>query len=388
MIELIQKLQTLRKFSLSPAGLIDRAEIVKNLIVELTAVLDSGLHHQMAEEQKVSEGLIEDWEIKGSIEIAKKHLQAFQDRPHPEVFPSGLLVLMTQQTFPLRMTLERWVPAFLAGNVCLIQWPENQTLGRLNLESLLLKAGTPADSFQIVEQELKALAPFLFEHPSIMGVSIVGGLNLPEVLPLPRWERRKFQMWLGGFTTNLILDEPGLNQAANQLKLDLESGLFRTPYFPQRWLTLDSLEKQTEIKLNELLPQPREGTEPFLQQAQSEEGKISKGWVKHLPLCSVIHQSEVRLPTVTLNSVKYPFDMQKWVNHSAIGFAVQIWGDETKALKLVEKLEVGKVLMNQGHKFYDTALLGAKGCVYGTADLRFDGLFFSEPRHVKTSTSF
>lgn len=388
MIELIQKIQSLRKFSLNPAGSFDRSEIIKNLIGELTTFLDSGLHHQMAGEQKLSEGLIEDWEIKGSIQIAKNHLEAYQNRIQSEVFPTGLLALMTQQAFPLRMTLERWIPAFLAGNVCLIQWPSNQPLGRLNLESLLLKAGTPAESFQIVEQNLTDLAPFLFEHPSIMGVSIVSGLNLPEVLPLPRWERRKFQMWLGGFTTNLILDEAGLNQAVSQLKLDLKSGLYRTPYFPQRWLTLDSLEKQTESKLNAVLPAPEEGTQAFLNQAQSEEGKISHGWIKHLPLCSVIHQSEVRLPTVTLNSVKYPFDMQKWVNHSAIGFAVQIWGDETKVSKLIEKLEVGKVLINCGHRFYDTALLGAKGCIYGTPDLRFDGLFFSEPRHVKSSTLF
>lgn len=360
MINIIEALQKLRKYSLNlqPPSLEERSACLEKL---RAALLKTNLS---------------DWE---------KTFPETSSKASHEAYPVGVVALISPRIFPIRTTLERWVPSFLAGNATLIKMSSKVPQAKALLEKLFQDCAVPLDSTVIIDEPREAMGDMLTTHPGIRALSFVGSQKTGEEILAKVLGSKKLQMWLGGFTTNLVTDLQGLESALASLKYQLENDLWKTPLYPQRWIVLDSIEKESEAGLNEIFRSRAIGAEvkSFFSQAESEEAKIREGWLHHLPLCSLIQQSEVRLPTVTLNSVKYPFDMQKWVNHSATGYAVQLWGDPHKNQKLASKFEVGVVTLNQSMNHKDSILFGVKQSVYGTTDLNPDGLFFSEQRSVR-----
>lgn len=360
MIHIIEALQRLRKYSLNlqPPSFQDRLQHVQSLKEALSALPVSS------------------WE---------RSLPPHSLNHSSEAFPVGVVVLISPQVFPLRATLERWIPSYLAGNATLVKVSSKTPKAAQDLQQLFKQAGIPEDSTIVIQDSREILGDLLLSHPGIRALSFVGSHKVGEEM-VPRISvGKKYQMWLGGYTTNLITDSDGLRLALIDLRHQLDEGLWNTPLYPQRWIVIDAIEKETEVALEEIFGSRSVSadTQTFFDQAVSEEGKQRKGWIHHLPLCSLVHQSEVRLPTVTLNSVKYPFDMQKWVNHSSTGYAVQLWGDLGKNQKLVGKFEVGAVTLNTSVNHKDSILIGAKQSILGVTDLKSDGLFFSEHRSVR-----
>ncbi len=384
MIQLVQGIQKLRKFTLNlqPPSLQERQEIVEKLLV-LMSEANTEIPMRLSQETGLTKQATQQWEIDGLVELARK-----TSLPSAENYPVGVVALISPKIFPIRTTLERWIPSFLAGNATLIKMSSKTPVAAEILGNWMRQAGVPEESYQILNSGRAELGDFLTSHPAIRAFSFVGSQGIGESLVAKGLWGRRTQMWLGGFTTNLILDSEGLSAAIDSLTQQLKENIWQTPLFPQRWIVLDSIEVEAAAALDKALPtivQPE--ISEFFIHAESEEGKPRQGWLHHLPLCSVIQQSEVRLPTVSLNAVRYPFDMQKWVNHANTAYAVQIWGTADKAAKITSKFEVGRITINQPLNFRDSILFGAKQSIFGTVDLNPGGLFFSECRSVKTSTN-
>lgn len=378
MIKLVEALQKLRKYNLrpQPLTLAERESLVGKLLAQISATSNETLD-QLSLESGLDSKALRKWELEGVVDLGLK-----LSRGTLENYPTGLVAIVSPKVFPLRTTLERFLPSFLAGNATLIKMSSQSKVAAQVLQDWLEKAGFPEDSFSLLTLPRQELGDFLITHPAIRGLSFVGSQSAGEKLASQGFWGKKVQMWLGGFTTNLVLDSQGLEKAKSEMLIQLQEGLWQTPLYPQRWIVLEAIEKEAETSFEETF---RDQKPPFdfLEFAAREEGKVRGAWIHHLPLCSVIQQSEVRWPTATLNSVRYPFDFQKWVNHANSAFAVQIWGEVEKAEKLISKLEVGRMTINHSLNPKDSLLFGAKQSIFGTVDLNPGGLFFSESRSVR-----
>lgn len=382
MIELVQALQKLRKFTLNlqPPTLAERESIVGQLLALIMAIKPEELQ-KLATEGGLGIESTRRWEIEGAIDLGLKLPKLSSE----ETYPVGVVVLLSPQIFPLRTTLERWMPSFLAGNATLIKMSSKTLFAAELLKRWFEQAGVPADSFHIVTNSREDLGDFLTSHPAIRAFSFAGSYAVGEQIAAKGLWGRRPQFWMGGFTTNLILDSAGLASAARDLEVQLKEQLWKTPMYPQRWIVLDPIEDEAAATLDKIFAGRDliEDQKQLLKTAEDEEGKIRSNWIHHLPLCSTLHQTELRVPTLSLNSVRYPFDMQKWVHHANTAYAIQVWGEAEKAKKLIPKLEAGRITLNASLNHKDSIFFGAKQSIFGINDLNPGGLFFSEHRSVK-----
>jgi len=120
-----------------------------------------------------------------------------------------------------------------------------------------------------------------------------------------------------------------------------------------------------------------------LAQAVQRFQDVNANLSTHLTQCSEDHQAEALGTTVLLLSIKYPFDIAKWVNNASTGFAVRINGSPERIEKLVGKLDVGLILGNQDFDPRQPLLFGCKESVVGAVDLNPWGAFLSQRRSVR-----
>ncbi len=272
------------------------------------------------------------------------------------------------------------------------------------IKKILRELGIPDGLITFVESKNFSDFLFLSQHPGVGGLigfceDDQGQEILQAVAAVQMTNPKKLQLHKGAKNFLCVFDESFQSQS-ELLKKALFSGLGQTPWTAHRIMTTEKLEKQLQEKLISLFPKTwfpvfnsnLEVVEKVLRQIQSEEGKILTGGevkiedhqlmmkatlVKDLPQCSELHTLDLKLPIYFLNSVKYPFDIAKWVNLSPFGLlAVLISGPE-KVQAFQHRFDVGLVLVNQWIEDLNFYPVGVKNSFAGTRDSQINGDFWA-----------
>lgn len=367
---LIAAIQQLRHYLVQavPPDLEKREAWLKNLL-DLLASKDKGLAAQLTREFE-----------EGRKQSSKKFA------------PRGLSVIISPRLSPLRLTLERLFHAIWAGNAVLVKLSSKTPQVVDELSDLLAAAGIPDNAVAMGTPTRSEISPFLVSHPAVRAISFVGQLaNASEIVKAINPLRCQFQAWTGGSTAWAALDEGSLNPLFESLAEICETTEVESPFFPRKIFVLDSFLPAAREKILSQWARftVKTGANPqVLQQMRGEGAKViaegSLTLVENLPNCSELQQQELPFPILQLISVKYPHEIGKWTNNASQGYLIQLWGEESKAVKLSEKFEAGRVTVNTLMSPEDSFLFGVKESAVGLADRQAFGLFWSEVRELSS----
>lgn len=423
--ELIDRLQIINR-------IIQQIELIKNEIAQSEAI-EQGLSIDFQLRKNILPFIEYTQQI---VDEAKSHLQSEDsmelDRSQ---LPTGLILIMTTWQLQFRMIGERLLPALIAGNVILVK-VSSQSLGSgIFWQKILTAAGIPEYVVQFLYFQSEDSLKLITAHPGIKAISFVGQNSTAKkiasaALPL----MKKLQFSLGAKTSALILSVDRIDQWISDLAESIMMGSGQLAWNVHRIYVLDQhrdlvLEKLKGI-WNQYSPLCHEsqnlGYSPlinqnssaqyqsYLQTIRQESGKLviqsvesfdpantmnreviefaqlressnnhsrfcSPVIVLDLPNCSELQQEELHLPIVLMTSVKYPYEMVKWINNNHYGHHCIIYGDHEKIIKFGQQCEVGHVMGNSW-LHYLKPISGQKASAYGLQDFRWNGDFYSKAK--------
>ncbi|PWU21341.1 MAG: hypothetical protein C5B49_02795 [Bdellovibrio sp.] len=385
---LIESIQELRKYQLRPEqpSLESRLKCLENLC-EVLAQPQEGWIKAVAQETDVPETCVRNAEFAGFAAGLSRELSLF--RTGRDLVPTGLISILSPRVFPLRTTLERLVPAYLAGDPCIVKFSSRTSSAKQIFMDVLAEAKLDVEGMAVTSAPSEQLLPVLTAHPSIRGVSFVGSLKTAGEIQDLLQHFCRFQAWTGGITSWLCLSADDLERVAQELRLLAVKWGYNHPYFPKKIFVLESFAEKARSVLQELwplLPGSQVSVSGLVAKMTSEGAKVryegSPALVEDLPHCSEFHQLEIAEPVVQLVAVKYIHEMVKWINTGSYGLLAQIWGPAEKAVKLAPKIECGLVTINEALQADQSLLFGMKESALGINDLTPEGCFFSQKRTV------
>lgn len=322
----------------------------------------------LAAESGLSEALVRDWDFAG----AAAYLRAFvagagagaAADPGVTYAPRGVISLLQPRFHGPRLFVERFAPAYLAGDPVLVKMSSKTPTAGALAERWLRAAGIAEEHAVVVAGASAGYAGLLVQHPAVSAVSAVG--RRETLLRLYRECAelgRAFQGFAGGRATMFVMELQDADGWEKLLGRALRDGGGQRPYDNLRVFVLEKDEKAQLASLEAALPR-FEGT-----------GARISG---HLTQCSEDHQAEALGPVILFSSIKYPFDLAKWVNNAATGFAVQLFGPVERLEKIAPKLEAGAILANADFDPAGPLLFGVKESVLGDTRLEATGGFFAQ----------
>jgi acyl-CoA reductase-like NAD-dependent aldehyde dehydrogenase len=319
----------------------------------------------LALESGLSAPLVQAWDFSGGRAFLESFCSSVFHLQIPVgVAPRGVIAILSPRFHGLRLFLERFAPAYLAGNPVVVKMSSKTPTASVLVEAWLRAAGITETDAVVVGGGSTDYASLLVKHPAISAVSAVGRREvLLSVYQECAALGRSFQGFAGGRSTMLVLEMQTADGWRELLGSSLLDGRGQRPYDNLRVFVLEKDEKQQLENLTAAM-------------SDFPNARVSG----HLTQCSEDHQAEALGPVVLFSSVKYPFDIAKWVNNAASGFAVQLFGPVERLEKIAPKLEVGLILANQNFDPAQALLFGVKESVMGNTNLSPWGDFYSQVR--------
>jgi acyl-CoA reductase-like NAD-dependent aldehyde dehydrogenase len=327
------------------------------------------------------------------VEAAARAFSSVSQSPRTAGFPTGLIGVTVRSSFFLRLAAERLARAWVNGNCVLLKVSADQIRLAKRLGELAVQAGFPEGVFQILPESAET-DPLFFQHPGIRAISCFDpSFRAEQMGSLESLLEKKWQVHRGGKSTALVLADADLEEAADGILRAVREGWGTSSWNVSRVFVIESVEKDflavLQKKAVQLQAEPpireRKRSQEWIQALQKEQAR-ALDWLSPITFlqnvsnCTEAHQTELGAPVVFLMSVKYPHEMQKWVNNLPNSMGVQIWASDEKIEKLAVKLETARV-WRRGWIDSDTSLMyGVKSSVFGDDGNRISGDFFSEGR--------
>lgn len=396
----------------------ERIKWVKAIYLNLEK-MSAEISLQQAKQQGLSLHFVQQQEIEFSLDLIKRYLKEVEDFAVHEglsPIPTGLIGIILPWHLSFRACAEFLIPSILAGNACVILFSEKVPSAIYFWSLLLQSAELPAGWVNLLIGDVEELGPILSAHPGVNALVYSGSYVYAEkILKHTTGQFKKIQMYCGGKNSLLIL--PGANLRENIFAV-MEACMIGQGQLPFNTHRIFLLEKELSDSIevfqdyfSSLKPATRcEDYSPWLPvidkqhfqmftdwsvQMQNEQAKtidlkietpieqsgyfVKPLFLKDLPNCSDFQQNETYGPVFIVNTVKYVHEMVKWSNLGFLGHSAVIWGEPENAIKLAEKLQVGKVWINN---WMEPAcnITGLKSSFFGNPDRRIFGTFYSSPR--------
>lgn len=318
--------------------------------------------------------------------------------------PTGIIVISAMATFCLKETLERVLPALIAGNVCLVRIPEQSAMTAKLLAEIFAAVGLPVGAVQVLIGS-DSLFEMMALHPSIAGVSFIGDSQESAPLLAKLSENYKKVQFQGSSKNSVIvLADFDFKNRMPEILEPLLMGMGRSYWNGARIFIVESIRdafvESLKVYLNQLTPaknchstncywplfQAEQALlERYTSEISSEHGKTIKSeessqhpvFTIDLTNCSTKQQDSLRVPLFIISTVKYQHEIAKWVNTSYLAHSAVVFGPVEKSEKISSQLEVGLVQTNQWQIITTDCILGLKNSSFGITDLKPEGSFFS-----------
>lgn len=130
----------------------------------------------------------------------------------------GVCVLITPWNYPILQLCWKLAPALATGNVVIIKPSEVTPLSTIYLVRLLLDAGFPAQSVQLLTAAGASIGPTLTTHPEVDLVSFTGGLATGRrIIQATAETVKRCTVELGGKNPNVVFADCDLEWAIDNV---------------------------------------------------------------------------------------------------------------------------------------------------------------------------
>ncbi|KAJ1036327.1 hypothetical protein NDA13_000207 [Ustilago tritici] len=128
--------------------------------------------------------------------------------------PVGVCVLIAPWNYPLLQICWKLAPALATGNAVIIKPSEVTPLSTIHLVKLLIEAGAPKRSVQLLTAAGASVGPRLTEHPDVDLVSFTGGLDTGRrIISSCAGTVKRCTVELGGKNPNIVFADCDLEWA-------------------------------------------------------------------------------------------------------------------------------------------------------------------------------
>lgn len=132
--------------------------------------------------------------------------------------PVGVCVLITPWNYPILQLCWKLAPALATGNVVIVKPSEVTPLSTIYLVKLLIEAGFPPQSVQLLTASGASVGPTLTEHPDVDLVSFTGGLATGRRIIRSCAETiKRCTVELGGKNPNVVFADCDLDWAIDNV---------------------------------------------------------------------------------------------------------------------------------------------------------------------------
>lgn len=383
-LEFIQSLQKTKPAQLawSQASLEERHAA---LLIAQNALKEHGAEISTTEaaDQSLSQEFVQTVTLQRAHQVFK---DVFKQTENPAQ-GTGIISVILPHGLSLRFAIEMIVPALAAGNAVMVKTSSRSQKTGEHLKTIF--KNFPEGLVTVLNGSRETVGELFTSHPSIKAVAFSGQtISAEKIAKSAITTMKKMKLYINGSNSALILDGADLDKVAEQLCESCFAGAGSLRESVSKILVLES-------KTQEFMDAFQKAAEKYphssgdrlaslIQQVPADQGKIAWGSkdsaaiVKDLSHCSVMQQDALNAPIAIVSSVKYQHEMLKWANTGYLGVCAQVFGPEDKALKVAEKLEVGKVYINSWLRDDPSLGWGQKSSVYGIEDSSVFGGFFSE----------
>jgi aldehyde dehydrogenase (NAD+)/phenylacetaldehyde dehydrogenase len=128
--------------------------------------------------------------------------------------PLGVVGAIIPWNFPLLLAARKVAPALAAGNTVVLKPPEEASLTSLELARILLEAGAPPGTLDVVTGVGEEAGAALVDHPGVDKISFTGGTTTGKhILRAAAATLKKVTLELGGKSPNIVFADADLEAA-------------------------------------------------------------------------------------------------------------------------------------------------------------------------------
>jgi aldehyde dehydrogenase (NAD+)/phenylacetaldehyde dehydrogenase len=129
--------------------------------------------------------------------------------------PLGVVGAIIPWNFPLLLAARKVAPALAAGNTVVLKPPEEASLSTLELGRILLEAGAPPGTLNIITGYGEEAGAALVAHSGVAKISFTGGTETGKIiLRAAAATLKKVTLELGGKSPNIVFADADLDAAA------------------------------------------------------------------------------------------------------------------------------------------------------------------------------
>lgn len=168
--------------------------------------------------------------------------------------PIGTIASIVPFNAPLLLFAFKAAPALAAGNAVIAKPPTDNPLAMIKMVELMLEAGIPGDTLQVVTGNGSKVGNWLVENPGVEGVSMTGstpvGLGIAEKMSK---RLAHYSLELGGNDAFIVLGDADIAAAAEQAAFTRTSNTGQVCIAPKRFIVHNSVKQQFTEKVLELV---------------------------------------------------------------------------------------------------------------------------------------
>jgi aldehyde dehydrogenase (NAD+) len=128
--------------------------------------------------------------------------------------PLGVVAAIVPWNFPLLLGARKVAPALAAGNTVILKPPEEASLTCLELGRILLDAGAPPGTLNVVTGYGEEAGAALVAHPGVDKISFTGGTATGKIILKQAADTlKKVTLELGGKSPNIVFADADLDAA-------------------------------------------------------------------------------------------------------------------------------------------------------------------------------
>jgi aldehyde dehydrogenase (NAD+)/phenylacetaldehyde dehydrogenase len=125
--------------------------------------------------------------------------------------PLGVVGAIIPWNFPLLLAARKIAPALAAGNTVVLKPPEQASLTSLELAKVLLEAGAPPGTLNVVTGLGEEAGAALVEHPAVAKISFTGGTATGKrIMESAARTLKRVTLELGGKSPNIVFADAEL----------------------------------------------------------------------------------------------------------------------------------------------------------------------------------
>ena len=301
--------------------------------------------------------------------------------------PYGVAGLITPWNFPLVTAVSKLAPALITGNTAVLKPPSCAPLTVLKMAEYAIEAGFPAGVVNIITGPGSDIGEAIVRHRDVNKISFTGDSRVGKrIMELASSQVKSVASELGGKNAMIILDDAEID---NVVETAAYAAFFNSGQncgspsrlYIQAGIYDDFIARFVKAASNIVVGDPtdektmmgplayntcRDTAERYIKSAINAGGKLLLGGERPTAqdmkngafvvptIIEVFNnkqemmQEEIFAPVVGIMKIKTAEEGIELVNDSRYGLCASIWTrDYRKALKMIDRLEVGTAWVNQ-----------------------------------------